>query len=162
MLRLRGGVIEPSLRLLAQKYNCEKMICRKWAPPPLFFFLLLFLLCLFYARRWNREWRYFTAPQGRNVNFLFRSRFPLSHTFASDLSSLIDTLPPLSCQGAMLVCTLVQPTAVSVSADTPPTCAWRRSSSKPWNPSVKILYWPWIPLLWKEPMEEGDGTIKNR
>ena len=28
MLRLRGGVIEPSLRLLAQKYNCDKMICR--------------------------------------------------------------------------------------------------------------------------------------
>ena len=26
--RLRGGVIEPSLRLLAQKYNCDKMICR--------------------------------------------------------------------------------------------------------------------------------------
>merc|ERR1711890_114405 len=29
VLRLRVGVIEPSLRLLAQKYNCEKMICRK-------------------------------------------------------------------------------------------------------------------------------------
>merc|ERR1712133_111308 len=29
VLRLRGGVIEPSLRVLAQKYNCEKMICRK-------------------------------------------------------------------------------------------------------------------------------------
>ena len=28
VLRLRGGVIEPSLRLLAQKYNCDKMICR--------------------------------------------------------------------------------------------------------------------------------------
>merc|ERR1711862_666754 len=28
-LRLRGGVIEPSLRILAQKYNCDKMICRK-------------------------------------------------------------------------------------------------------------------------------------
>ena len=28
VLRLRGGVIEPSLRLLAQKYNCEKNICR--------------------------------------------------------------------------------------------------------------------------------------
>jgi ubiquitin len=31
VLRLRGGVtIEPSLRLLAQKYNCDKMICRKY------------------------------------------------------------------------------------------------------------------------------------
>lgn len=30
VLRLRGGVIEPSMRLLAQKYNCDKMICRKW------------------------------------------------------------------------------------------------------------------------------------
>ncbi|KAJ1519711.1 hypothetical protein ONE63_004972 [Megalurothrips usitatus] len=29
VLRLRGGVIEPTLRLLAQKYNCDKMICRK-------------------------------------------------------------------------------------------------------------------------------------
>ncbi|KAL7851166.1 hypothetical protein AOLI_G00215220 [Acnodon oligacanthus] len=29
VLRLRGGIIEPSLRQLAQKYNCEKMICRK-------------------------------------------------------------------------------------------------------------------------------------
>ncbi|VDQ09213.1 unnamed protein product [Trichobilharzia regenti] len=29
VLRLRGGIIEPTLRLLAQKYNCEKMICRK-------------------------------------------------------------------------------------------------------------------------------------
>lgn len=26
---LRGGIIEPSLRLLAQTYNCDKMICRK-------------------------------------------------------------------------------------------------------------------------------------
>merc|ERR1711956_90714 len=25
----RRGIIEPSLRLLAQKYNCDKMICRK-------------------------------------------------------------------------------------------------------------------------------------
>ena len=30
VLRLRGGItIEPSLRLLAQKYNTDKMICRK-------------------------------------------------------------------------------------------------------------------------------------
>lgn len=39
MLRLRGGIIEPSLRQLAQKYNCDKMICRKYVPvcvcPPL-------------------------------------------------------------------------------------------------------------------------------
>ncbi|XP_003748608.1 ubiquitin-60S ribosomal protein L40 [Galendromus occidentalis] len=27
--RLPGGVIEPSLLILASKYNCEKMICRK-------------------------------------------------------------------------------------------------------------------------------------
>jgi len=26
VLRLRGGVIEPSLRLLAQKYNCDKLL----------------------------------------------------------------------------------------------------------------------------------------
>merc|ERR1712135_47611 len=29
VLRLRGGVIEPSLRILAQKFNQDKMICRK-------------------------------------------------------------------------------------------------------------------------------------
>merc|ERR1711941_157579 len=29
VLRLRGGVIEPSLQVLARKYNCDKMICRK-------------------------------------------------------------------------------------------------------------------------------------
>uniref|UniRef100_A0A0N5A2Q5 Ubiquitin-ribosomal protein eL40 fusion protein n=1 Tax=Parastrongyloides trichosuri TaxID=131310 RepID=A0A0N5A2Q5_PARTI len=28
VLRLRGGIIEPSLRTLAQSYNCEKQICR--------------------------------------------------------------------------------------------------------------------------------------
>ena len=30
VLRLRGGVIEPTMKLLAQKYNCDKMICRKY------------------------------------------------------------------------------------------------------------------------------------
>jgi hypothetical protein len=29
VLRLRGGIIEPSLMALARKYNQEKMICRK-------------------------------------------------------------------------------------------------------------------------------------
>ncbi|KAF2353715.1 Ribosomal protein L40e [Trinorchestia longiramus] len=29
VLRLRGGVIEPTLKLLAEKYNCNKMVCRK-------------------------------------------------------------------------------------------------------------------------------------
>uniref|UniRef100_A0A7N2KXN9 dolichyl-P-Man:Man5GlcNAc2-PP-dolichol alpha-1,3-mannosyltransferase n=1 Tax=Quercus lobata TaxID=97700 RepID=A0A7N2KXN9_QUELO len=29
VLRLRGGIIEPSLMQLARKYNQEKMICRK-------------------------------------------------------------------------------------------------------------------------------------
>src|SRR4029079_5566018 len=29
VLRLRGGIIEPSLKALASKYNSEKMICRK-------------------------------------------------------------------------------------------------------------------------------------
>jgi hypothetical protein len=30
VLRLRGGVIEPTIAALAKKYNCEKMICRKY------------------------------------------------------------------------------------------------------------------------------------
>ena len=29
VLRLRGGIIEPNLRTLAQKYNTDKKICRK-------------------------------------------------------------------------------------------------------------------------------------
>lgn len=29
VLRLRGGIIEPSLKQLAQKYNCDRIICRK-------------------------------------------------------------------------------------------------------------------------------------
>ncbi|GMH41494.1 hypothetical protein BSKO_09404 [Bryopsis sp. KO-2023] len=29
VLRLRGGIIEPSLQILARKYNQEKLICRK-------------------------------------------------------------------------------------------------------------------------------------
>ena len=29
VLRLRGGIIEPSLLVLARKYNVDKMICRK-------------------------------------------------------------------------------------------------------------------------------------
>merc|ERR1712000_744538 len=29
VLRLRGDIIEPSLKALASKFNCEKMICRK-------------------------------------------------------------------------------------------------------------------------------------
>ena len=29
VLRLRGGIIEPSLKALASKYNCDKAICRK-------------------------------------------------------------------------------------------------------------------------------------
>jgi len=28
-IRLRGGIIEPSLKVLASKYNCDKQICRK-------------------------------------------------------------------------------------------------------------------------------------
>ena len=30
VLRLRGGVIEPSLKVLAASYKCDKMICRKY------------------------------------------------------------------------------------------------------------------------------------
>ena len=29
VLRLRGGVMEPTLAALAKKYNCEKKVCRK-------------------------------------------------------------------------------------------------------------------------------------
>lgn len=29
IIRLRGGIIEPSLKVLASKYNCDKQVCRK-------------------------------------------------------------------------------------------------------------------------------------
>ncbi|CAM9147149.1 unnamed protein product, partial [Ectocarpus fasciculatus] len=29
VLRLRGGVFDPSLAALAKTFNCEKMVCRK-------------------------------------------------------------------------------------------------------------------------------------
>lgn len=29
VLRLRGGVIEPTLAALAKKFNCDKQVCRK-------------------------------------------------------------------------------------------------------------------------------------
>jgi large subunit ribosomal protein L40e len=32
VLRLRGGAIDPTLANLAKKYNCDKMICRKYVP----------------------------------------------------------------------------------------------------------------------------------
>ncbi len=73
VLRLRGGLIEPSLRQLAQKFNCEKMICRK---------------CVF-------DW-----------------------VFESDLV------------GAMLAFLPAPSTAARRSADTLPTSASRKSSSK--------------------------------
>ena len=34
VLRLRGGIIEPSLKALASKTNCDKMICRKCTSSP--------------------------------------------------------------------------------------------------------------------------------
>ena len=44
MLRLRGGIIEPSLMALARKYNQDKMICRKYAHVSLFlFFSFIFI-----------------------------------------------------------------------------------------------------------------------
>ena len=33
VLRLRGGIIEPSLMVLARKYNQDKVICRKCVCP---------------------------------------------------------------------------------------------------------------------------------
>jgi hypothetical protein len=42
VLRLRGGIIEPSLMALARKYNQEKMICRKYVV--WFFFIKLNVL----------------------------------------------------------------------------------------------------------------------
>ena len=32
MLSIKGGVFDPSLAALAKKFNCEKQVCRKYAP----------------------------------------------------------------------------------------------------------------------------------
>ncbi|VFQ67924.1 unnamed protein product [Cuscuta campestris] len=42
VLRLRGGIIEPSLMALARKYNAEKTICRKYV------FISSSSMCLFF------------------------------------------------------------------------------------------------------------------
>ena len=42
VLRLRGGIIEPSLALLARKFNQDKMICRKCARPSGHILLMMF------------------------------------------------------------------------------------------------------------------------
>jgi hypothetical protein len=52
VLRLRGGVIEPSLRLLAQKYNCdkaglEKILLKRPAQWVFFGFFLVFRVFLY-------------------------------------------------------------------------------------------------------------------
>lgn len=56
VLRLRGGIIEPSLKALASKFNCDKMICRKcYVRTPFYYlsdklyFILLFPLVLIVA-----------------------------------------------------------------------------------------------------------------
>ena len=78
VLRLRGGIIEPSLKALASKYNCDKvskpqvldsvdqtnickMICRKCTPLPLFyFFSFIPILCSSLTSNitWRRELTY--------------------------------------------------------------------------------------------------------
>ncbi len=47
---LRGGTIEPTLRMLAQKYNCDKVICRKYEEKNVSNIKMNFLLCRCYAR----------------------------------------------------------------------------------------------------------------
>jgi large subunit ribosomal protein L40e len=44
VLSLEGGVIEPSMKVLAQKYNCDKMICRKCVWDEIFSFSFSFSL----------------------------------------------------------------------------------------------------------------------
>jgi hypothetical protein len=58
VLRLRGGVIEPSLRLLAQKYNCDKaglekirIYLKKTSPVVFFVFIYNFLIFYLYLPR---------------------------------------------------------------------------------------------------------------
>lgn len=51
VLRLRGGIIEPSLMALARKYNQDKMICRKYGLYYLYFYgTITYPLFLYNAR----------------------------------------------------------------------------------------------------------------
>ena len=73
VLRLRGGIIEPSLKALASKYNCEKMICRKcYVCDPLYYLVL--------GHRGSTEflWIKFSSssaspPADNNTNYQFNS-----------------------------------------------------------------------------------------
>ncbi|XP_054549355.1 ubiquitin-60S ribosomal protein L40 isoform X2 [Talpa occidentalis] len=100
VLRLRGGIIEPSLRQLAQKYNCDKMICRKYA-----------------LLDGEKEWLEIQLQPGDLVQKL-RCGGGGPH----------QSLYP--CTGVMLVCTPVLSTAARRSVAIPTTCAPRRRSNK--------------------------------
>ena len=59
VLRLRGGIIEPSLKALASKYNCDKMICRKcYVRAVLSTSLLLLSLLGCFSKIWIRNYKY--------------------------------------------------------------------------------------------------------
>jgi large subunit ribosomal protein L40e len=48
VLSLRGGVIEPTLAALARKYNCDKLVCRKFVLLVLFILRILLGVMLVY------------------------------------------------------------------------------------------------------------------
>ena len=53
VLRLRGGIIEPSLMALARKYNQDKTICRKYAFSLSYIFLDMFLYSSICSCYWD-------------------------------------------------------------------------------------------------------------
>lgn len=102
VLRLRGGIIEPSLKALASKYNCEKSICRKCYVRVPFFFLFAPT-----SRLLSQTSSMTTSYEKRRES-----------TFPHKLLTLLSYRP---------VSPLVPPTAVRRSAVTPTSSAPRRS-----------------------------------
>uniref|UniRef100_A0A8C7LTJ7 Ubiquitin-ribosomal protein eL40 fusion protein n=1 Tax=Oncorhynchus mykiss TaxID=8022 RepID=A0A8C7LTJ7_ONCMY len=100
VLRLRGGIIEPSLRQLAQKYNCDKMICRKY-------------VC-------------FHLTEDK-IKMSTKSQPSTDPCLCGAWGLIIEDVGALCISDATHVFTPVQSTAAKKSVGTPATCAPRRS-----------------------------------
>lgn len=108
VLRLRGGgVIEPSLMALAKKFNCEKLICRTYAPSDV---------------------PITSMPASRQHLYRTISTPLFSALLCKDPDDNNDrSLTQSECTGAMRACTLVLPTAERSHVAGPLNCAPRRN-----------------------------------
>ena len=139
VLRLRGGIIEPSLKALASKFNCDKMICRK---------------C--YVRS-QQSLPILSSAQlvNRHGSPKISSVLPLSPFFLISSESRTNFQRP--------VCRPVPRTAVSASAATRISCAPRRSSNRRLAPAtgVDLFLWAFSKTETGTRAEEELSTVKT-